>query len=72
VGDKVRRGQVVAKVGSSGSSLNPHVHFELRDGKDLNCEGLPAIFHRFRRHLGARVERVRAAAVDTGDLLENP
>lgn len=72
LGDRVRRGQPVARVGSSGSSMNPHLHFELRDGKDLACEGLPATFHRFRRHLGSRVVAVRAAVVDTGDLLENP
>ena len=32
-GDKVRRGQVVARVGSSGSVTKPQLHFELRKGK---------------------------------------
>ncbi len=32
-GDKVRRRQVIAKVGSSGSVSNPQLHFELRRGR---------------------------------------
>ena len=32
-GDKVRRGQIVARVGSSGSVTRPQLHFELRKGK---------------------------------------
>lgn len=32
-GDTVRKGQVIAKVGTSGSVTNPQLHFELRKGK---------------------------------------
>jgi murein DD-endopeptidase MepM/ murein hydrolase activator NlpD len=71
VGDKVTRGQPIARIGSSGSSNNPHVHYELRTGRDLNAEGLPAVFRDFNRHLGAKVMLVPASAVDTGDLLES-
>ena len=38
-GDKVSRGQQVGKVGSSGRSTAPHLHYEIKkDGKAINPE----------------------------------
>ena len=37
IGDRVRRGDKIAKVGTSGLTTGPHVHFEVRrDGKALD------------------------------------
>ncbi len=69
-GDQVKRGQPVAKIGSSGSSNNPHLHFELRNGADFKADGLPAIFRDFTRHLGSTSRPVEAGPVDTGDMIE--
>ncbi|HEX4682589.1 MAG TPA: M23 family metallopeptidase [Gemmatimonadaceae bacterium] len=42
VGDHVKRGQVVALLGNSGNSTEPHVHFQIADGPSfLAAEGLP-------------------------------
>ncbi len=44
-GDLIRAGQVIAQVGNSGSSLGPHLHYELRTGWGLKgITGIPAYF----------------------------
>ena len=69
VGDEVRQGQPLARVGSSGSSYFPHLHYELRTGATLNVEGLPAYFQQFELARGSRTHRVKRGPVDSGDFL---
>ncbi|MEU9353435.1 M23 family metallopeptidase [Streptomyces griseoloalbus] len=41
-GDRVRAGQVLARVGNSGNSTEPHLHFQLMDGPDPDtARGVP-------------------------------
>ncbi len=70
VGQRVKRGDVVAAIGASGSSMFPHLHYELQTGPDTNAEGLPATFHDFERVRGTRRMRVKAGGVNTGEIIE--
>jgi hypothetical protein len=48
-GDRVRRGQVVARIGSSGDAREPHLHFEVTtSSKLLAGEGVPYLIDRYR------------------------
>lgn len=45
IGDTVKQGDVIAKAGNSGNSSEPHLHFQLQDGKDFCLSyGLPITF----------------------------
>lgn len=48
-GDYVRRGQPIARVGNSGLSQGPHLHYHLQSGPNIFVDqGLPVHFSRFR------------------------
>lgn len=73
VGQTVEQGDVIAAIGASGSSLFPHLHYELRDGSGAKTvEGLPSYFSNFRRLLGSRPVDVEKGSVNTGDIIESP
>jgi len=48
LGDHVKRGQVLALVGNSGNSIEPHLHFQLTNGNSpLGSEGIPYALESF-------------------------
>lgn len=53
-GQRVRRGDVIAEVGSTGISRGPHVHFEVMYGGEL-CDPLPLFRPGVRRRDGSRM-----------------
>jgi hypothetical protein len=47
-GDQVTKGQVVGKMGNSGMSMGPHLHFQLSNGPDpLVAESVPYVIDKF-------------------------
>lgn len=70
-GDVVERGQQIADIGASGSSLMPHLHFQLQSGPDTDAEGLPSCFTDFVRVLGVRRIPVSRGPIDSGDIVES-
>ena len=48
VGQSVKKGDVLGKVGHSGNSTAPHLHFQLMDSSDiLVAKGIPCAFERY-------------------------
>lgn len=48
VGDRVRRGQVMARVGATGDAREPHLHFEVTNSPELALgEGVPYLIDRY-------------------------
>jgi hypothetical protein len=58
IGDPVAAGQVIGRIGNSGYSTAPHIHFQYMDNMDMMIgKGLPALFW------GARVNRLPDATL---------
>jgi murein DD-endopeptidase MepM/ murein hydrolase activator NlpD len=70
-GQRVRRGQAIARVGRSGSAEFPHLHFQLMDGPDMHAEGVPVLFEHFVRVRGSENAGVGRGAIGTGDIVES-
>lgn len=48
IGDKVKTGQILAKLGNSGNSDAPHLHFQIMDANSaLGAEGMPYAIESF-------------------------
>lgn len=58
VGQRVRRGELVALVGNSGSSFEPHLHFEVTTSPTtLEGEGLPYLLDEYETMTNGIAER---------------
>ncbi|RXR18344.1 M23 family metallopeptidase [Flavobacterium amnicola] len=71
VGDKIKKGQVIGQIGTSGSSFFPHLHFEVRNGIDHKTEGIPSYFNNYSLHLGALKQEIKKGTVNTGDIIQS-
>lgn len=70
-GDVVKAGQVVAAVGNSGTSMFPHLHYQLMDGPTFAAEGVPSAFSGLTRVRGDKRTPLPVGAIDSGDIVES-
>lgn len=48
VGQSIKKGEVIGRVGHSGNSTAPHLHFQLMDSRDIaTANGLPCAFEEY-------------------------
>ncbi len=72
VGDEVTRGTVLGKIGNSGDSGTPHIHYGLQNGKDtLKSEGLPSKFREFELLLGTTAKKIDNQCPNTGMIIKH-
>lgn len=74
VGQKVAEGEVIGRVGNSGNTTMPHLHFHVMDNADpLKAQGVPCAFRDYERLVNdvwveesngvpGRLERIRSTA----------
>lgn len=70
-GDRVIAGQLLGRVGFSGDSLFPHLHYNVTQNSTYPSQGVPSYFKSFIRVLGSHSVEVKSGLVDTGDLIES-
>lgn len=60
VGQKVTKGEIIGKVGHSGNSFAPHLHFQLMDSNDIaSANGIPCAFEEYELFENGKWERVK-------------
>ena len=69
LGDRVKAGQEDAAMGASGSSLFPHLHYQLMNGYRRGVEGVPSYFDGTVKLRGAARLPVNGSSIDSGDIV---
>jgi hypothetical protein len=61
--------QQIGEAGASGTSLFPHLHYQLATRPGLDGEGLPVRFDEVTRIIGATKKPEDDAWIDSGDIV---
>jgi len=68
VGEQVERGALLGRVGHSGNSTAPHLHFQLMDNSDLLvAKGIPCLFAAYEIYTDGKWEQRRSAVPSDKD-----
>jgi hypothetical protein len=71
-GAKVAKGELIGRIGNSGDSSSPHIHYQFQKGGDLRTsEGLPNKFQRFDLIIGSTTRRVEDLFPNTGMIIKH-
>ena len=70
-GDAVLAGDLVGKIGFTGDSLFPHLHYTVTNSATYPSQGIPSYFANFSRVLGSRRIRMKIGQIDTGDIVDD-
>lgn len=55
IDENVERGQLTGKVGHSGNSTEPHLHFHLMDSANVeHAKGIPFVFEQYEKYDGTK------------------
>ena len=69
-GERVKRGQWLARVGNSGDARQPHLHFQLTNNADVMAsEGLPHLFDQYWMKVGDGTWETRSREYPMGDVV---
>jgi murein DD-endopeptidase MepM/ murein hydrolase activator NlpD len=62
VGEKAKQGRILGKIGHSGNSTAPHLHFQLMDSDDVHsAKGIPCAFREYEVFENGRWKKVYRA-----------
>lgn len=68
VGQQVKKGESIGRVGHSGNSFGPHLHFQLMDNSDITiANGLPCAFEKYEVYQNGEWRKVKNGVPENQD-----